>query len=119
MAGCCDLPDYWDDQLEPTWGLIWRDRPPNRGGIPIDFSSSAFELEFRRPRDTVVRTKTTGIVGGNGGVDPTNPDPNVVVTWQAGDFTGLSGNYYLRLKEETTDLVLDPMPRIRIRPAVA
>ena len=52
-------------------------------------------------------------------LDPTNPDPNVVVTWQAGDFTGLSGNYYLRLKEEVTDLVLDPMPRIRIRPAVA
>jgi hypothetical protein len=99
---CCDFGTYWSDQLAPaTWGLHWyRDRAKTD---LIDFSGGVFELEFRKPKDTVVKTKVAGIVGGNGGVDGT--DPNVVVTLLAGDFDTLDGTYWLRIKEENSDRV--------------
>jgi hypothetical protein len=95
---CCDLGSRWEDATSPaTWGLRW-------------FSDSAqtqlrnlightFEVEFHKPKGSIVQTKTTGIVGGDGGLQ--GEDPNVVVTWDPDEFAGLSGTYWLRVVDLT------------------
>jgi hypothetical protein len=118
MLTMCDtlhLPDYWDDETG-TFGIRWWDAPPGDPTRTLwNFSGHNFELEFRRPHPTVVRTKTTGITGGDGGVS--GLEPNVLFTWQAGDFTGLSGYYELRLTNLTTGQIWPVKGMIRIKPS--
>jgi hypothetical protein len=114
MAAACCEREYWDDEVGKTWGFFWRSKDT---GELLDLTAHSFRLDILQPSDEIVTSKTLGLVGGNGGVDGT--DPNFVVTWLAGDFTGLEGWYSLA----ATDLAAGGVtwypsqyPRMRIRP---
>lgn len=107
---CGDL-EWWTDSLGDTMGLRWFD--PGTDEL-FDLTGKTFKLELRRPRDTIVNApgKTTGMQGGDGGVD--GDDPNLVVTWSPADVAGLSGFYWVRITEETYD-ISTPLFRVRFR----
>jgi hypothetical protein len=111
MASCCTFPVTWDDEIV-SYGILWLE---SKGGEPKDVTGHAFEVELRRPSNTVIRTKVDGVQGGDGGLSGT--DPNVVISWEAGDLTGLDGRYSLRIKNTTTGEVMDTMPTMRVKPA--
>jgi hypothetical protein len=89
------VAEYWDDETGGTYGIQWWE-----GNEILDFTFADLEVDLVRPKGTVVRTKTSNVQGGDGGlfVD----EPNVVITWNAGDFTGLSGTYTLQVHEPAT-----------------
>jgi hypothetical protein len=95
-----------------TWGLHWySDRLMT---TKRNLTGHSFAVEFHKPKGSVVKTKTDGDVGGDGGVS--GADPNVVITWNPDEFDGLEGTYWLRVVDLTDGRVMPGFSKIRVLP---